>query len=130
MEQARQALLAAELRLASLRKVLERRRAELDAAAAAPGTETDRRARRAARRPRTGRHAGSGALTMEKARISSPAPQATHEARGARAAAGKAGAAQAHDQTDAQTAGFALLLAALDGGEGAGVLTTDPGRWR
>lgn len=61
---------------------------------------------------------------MEKARISSPAPQATHEARGARAAAGKAGAAQAHDQTDAQTAGFALLLAALDGGEGAGVLTT------
>lgn len=61
---------------------------------------------------------------MEKTRISSPAPQATHEARGARAAAGKAGAAQAHDQTGAQTAGFALLLAALEGGEGAGVLTT------
>lgn len=55
---------------------------------------------------------------MEQTRISSSPSTAAHEARGARGTSAKAGAA-ADDQAAAQGDGFALLLAALGGGEGA-----------
>ncbi|MBS0292606.1 MAG: flagellar hook-length control protein FliK [Proteobacteria bacterium] len=59
---------------------------------------------------------------MEKTGISStPAAQGPHEARGARAATGKAGAARQTEQAGAQGAGFAQLLADL-GDDGGGDL--------
>ena len=54
---------------------------------------------------------------MEQTRISSSPSPAAHEARGARGASKAGGATD--DQAAAQGDGFALLLAALGGGEGA-----------
>ena len=56
---------------------------------------------------------------MEKTRIAAPAPQGTHEARAVRANGNKSARAQDAEQADGQGGGFALLLAALDGGTGA-----------
>ncbi len=129
---ASQALLQAELRVAALRKVVERRRHDLAQAEARRGAETDGRARRAAFRKGPGHGAGPwrarGAIIMTNdiqnrtARAPSSA-HATHESRGARGA-GKAGNATAADAGTDAAGGQGRFFAA------AGIARGRAGRYR